>query len=65
MLSRYKLSSNGFTLEADLFINTVKGKYRLAQIPIEYRARLDGSVAKLSVKDGFKIGWFLIRGRFQ
>ena len=63
-LSGYKLSSKGFTLEADLFANTIKGKYKLAQIPIEYRARLDGSVAKLGVRDGFKIAWFLIRRRF-
>ena len=65
VLSRYKLSSDGFTLEADLFINTVKGRHKLAQIQIEYRARLDGSVAKLGIKDGFKIAWFLIRGRFR
>jgi len=65
VLSRYKLSSNGFTLEADLFVNTIKGKYKLAQIPIEYRARLDDSIAKLSIKDGFKIGWFLIKGRLR
>ncbi len=63
-LSRYKLSSNGFTLEADFFVNTVRNGFKLAQIPIEYRARLDGSVAKLGIKDGFKIGWFLIRKRF-
>lgn len=64
VLFRYKLSSKGFTLEADLFVNTVKGKYKLTQIPIEYRARLDGSVAKLGVGDGFKIAWFLIKSRF-
>jgi len=64
VLSRYELSSNGFTLEADLFTNTVKGKYKLAQIPIGYRARLDDSIAKLSIKDGFKIGWFLVRKRW-
>ena len=65
VLSRYELSSNGFTLEADLFTNTVKGKYKLVQIPIEYRARLDGSVAKLNIQDGFKIGSFLIKKRFS
>jgi len=64
-LLKYKLTSNGFTLEVDLFINTVKGKYKLAQIPIEYRARLDGSVAKLGMTDGFKIAWFLIRKRWS
>ena len=65
VLSRYKLSSNGFTLEADLFANTIRGKYKLVQIPIEYRARLDDSVAKLSIKDGFKIASFLIKKRFS
>lgn len=65
VLSRYKLSSNDFTLEADLFINTVRNGFKLAQIPIEYRARLDGSVAKLGIKDGFKIAWFLIKRRVK
>jgi len=65
VLSRYKLTSNGFTLEADLFANTVKGKYKLAQIHREYRARLDDSVAKLSIKDGFKISSFLIKKIFS
>lgn len=63
-LVRYKLGSSGFTLEADLFVNTVRNGFRLAQIPIEYRARLDGSIAKLGIRDGFKIAWFLIRRRF-
>lgn len=64
VLSRYNITSDGFTLEADLFVNTIRNRCKLTQIPIEYRARLDGSVAKLGIKDGFKIAWFLIRGRF-
>jgi len=64
-LSKFKLTSNGFTLEADLFINTVKNKLRLAQVPIEYRPRLEGSKAKLRLIDGLKIGWFLLRKRFS
>lgn len=63
-ISKYKLSSDGFTLEADLFVNAIKGKHKLAQIPIEYRARFDGSETKLGLKDGFKIGWFLIRNKW-
>lgn len=64
-LKSFNLTSEGFTLEADLFTNAVKGNCRIEQIPIAYRARLDGSVAKLKIWDGFKIGWFLIRRRFR
>lgn len=64
VLSGFRISSDGFTLEADLFINTVRNRCKLAQIPIDYRARLDSSGAKLGIKDGFKIAWFLIKRRF-
>jgi len=64
VLRKYNLTSRGFTLEADLFVNTVQGKYRLEQVPIAYRKRLDGSKTKLRVRDGFRIGWFLIKRRF-
>jgi dolichol-phosphate mannosyltransferase len=63
-LEDFNLTSNGFTLEADLFTNAVKVGCEIRQIPIGYRARPDGSVAKLKVSDGFKIGWFLIKRRF-
>ena len=61
ILDRFILKSNGFTLEAELFINTIKSDCKFIQIPISYRARLSGSKAKLKVWDGFKISWFLIR----
>ena len=64
-LKRFNLTSKGFTLEADLFINTMRGGCKIEQIPIAYRKRLDGSKAKLKILDGFKIGWFLIRRRFR
>lgn len=65
VIEKFKLTSSGFTLEADFLTNTMKGKYNLVQIPIEYRARLNGSQAKLQTSDGLKIGWFLMRGRFK
>lgn len=64
-LAKFALSSDQFTLEADLFANTVWGKCRLAQIPIEYRARRVGSHAKLKVSVGFEIALFLVRRRFS
>lgn len=63
-LKEFSLVSGGFTLEADLFVNTVKHKCKLTQIPIAYRARPGGSESKIRVSDGLKIGWFLIRKRF-
>ena len=65
VLKSFSLTSVGFSLEADLFICTVKGKHPWAQIPIGYRARLDGDRPKLRVADGLKIGSFLVQRRFK
>ena len=65
VLEKYNLTSNGFTLEADLFVNAMKNKNAVRQLPISYRARPDGSHAKLKVRDGFAIGWFLIKSKFK
>lgn len=57
----FNLISGGFTLEADLFINATLRSCKIIQMPIRYRKRPYGSCPKLKVRDGFKIGWFLIR----
>lgn len=64
VLDKFKLTSKGFTLEVDMFVNAVNNGCKIRQMPISYRARLDGSKAKLRVSDGFKIGWFLIKNKF-
>ncbi len=64
-LKEFDLVSGGFTLEADIFINATKHGCRIGQVPINYRARPDGSKSKLRILDGLKIGWFLIRERFR
>lgn len=63
-LRKFKLTSAGFTLEADMFINTIKNGCKLKELPIAYYKRLDGDAAKLKLIDGFKIAWFLISRRF-
>ena len=65
VLDGFRLSSLGFTLEADLWVNVVRERCRVKQIPIEYRARLTGSVTKLQVGHGVEIGWFLVKSRFR
>ena len=59
----FELVSRGFTLEAEFFVNVVRGDLKLEQIPIQYFPR-QGGKAKITVRDGFKIAWFLIKRRF-
>ncbi len=64
-LQKFKLTSTSFTLEADLFINSVKTGCKFKELPIEYKKRIQGDKAKLKLIDGFKIAWFLVKGRFR
>ena len=65
VLNKFTLTSTGFTLEADLFVNAVRSGCRISEVPIEYRRRLDGCKPKLRVLDGFKIGLFLLKKRLR
>ena len=63
VLKDLKLSADGFDFEADLFIQISRGGHSIAQVPIVYRRR--PTKQKLnSLRDGFKIGWKLIKDRF-
>ena len=65
ILDIFNITSEGFTLEADLFVNSIKNHCNITQIPIHYRSRVENGQAKLKVKDGFKIGWFLVRNKWK
>lgn len=48
--------SPGFEIETELSIHAVDKRWRIAQVPIEYRDRPEGSVSKLNtVSDGMKV----------
>ena len=48
--------SPGFEIETELSIHAVDKRWRIAQIPIEYRDRPEGSVSKLNTfSDGMKV----------
>lgn len=64
-LDKLCLNSGGFTLEAELLTEVVRHRCKLIQIPTGYRSRPDGSVAKLRVWDGIKIGWCLVKGKWK
>jgi len=59
-LNELELEAEGFDIEADMYIESVRKGLRLAELPIHYSARND--VAKLaSLRDGFKIGVFVCK----
>lgn len=50
------VTSSGFEIETELSIHAVDKGWRIAEIPIEYRDRPEGSESKLSTfSDGFKV----------
>jgi len=50
------LLASGFEIEAELTIRTLREKYKIIEIPIDYRNRPEGSQSKLSTwGDGFLI----------
>lgn len=52
----FPVLSEGFQIETELSIHAVDRRWRIADVPVEYRDRPEGSVSKLStVKDGLKV----------
>ena len=52
----FPVLSEGFQIETELSIHAVDRRWRIADVPVEYRARPEGSVSKLNtVKDGLKV----------
>lgn len=48
--------SEGFQIETELSIHAVDRRWRIAEVPVEYRDRPEGSVSKLNtVRDGLRV----------
>ncbi|HLC68690.1 MAG TPA: glycosyltransferase family 2 protein [Candidatus Bilamarchaeaceae archaeon] len=56
------ISAKRFELEANFFIESAKGGFKICEVPIVYKKR-EGE-AKLRVRDGLAIGYFLLSKRF-
>lgn len=55
-LATTPLIAQGFEIEAELSLQALAGGFRVAQVPIHYRARGEGSVSKLNTwRDGYRI----------
>ena len=63
VLRSLNLDAVGFELEANMLIEVAKHKYRVGEVPIQYRRR--ATISKLgSIRAGWRIGWKLIASRF-
>lgn len=52
----FPVLSEGFQIETELSIHAVDHRWRIADVPVEYRDRPEGSVSKLNtVRDGLKV----------
>ena len=52
----FPILSKGFEIETEMTIHALDKNFLLAEIPVQYRDRPDGSVSKLNTyKDGFKV----------
>lgn len=52
----FPVLSEGFQIETELSIHAVDRRWRIADVPVEYRDRPEGSQSKLNtVKDGLKV----------
>lgn len=63
VLKSFALTADGFDLEANLFAQCVRRGIPILEIPIPYYRRI-GS-AKLRVRTGFRIAWFLLLNRIR
>lgn len=52
----YPVLAEGFDLETDMTLHALDKRFRIAEIPVAYRDRPEGSYSKLNtVRDGFKV----------
>ena len=64
VLRSLNLDAVGFELEANMLIEVAKHKYRIGEVPIQYRRRATAS--KLgSIKAGWMIGKTIVKKRFS
>lgn len=61
-----EIISDGFQIETELTIRTLKHRLKIYSLPIEYRERPEGSVSKLNtIKDGFRVICMIIKLRIK
>ena len=59
------LATDGFEIEVELAVKTLKRGEKITEVPISYKGRSFHEGKKIGWKDGFKSMWMLFRYRFS
>lgn len=62
-IEKLELKSAGFTLEAELYTESVLRGCRIGRLPVIYRARPNKGGSHLRLRHGLEIGWYLLKRR--
>jgi len=58
----YPIIVEGFEIESDMTLHALDKRFRIVEIPVEYRDRPPGSVSKLSTyRDGARVIWVILQ----
>ncbi|MEF3279521.1 MAG: hypothetical protein K6357_00935 [Elusimicrobiota bacterium] len=61
MIKNINIESNGFEVEAEISLKLAYKKYSVMEIPITYKPRTHKEGKKISLKDGFKGLWIIVK----
>ncbi|HJN62363.1 MAG TPA: glycosyltransferase family 2 protein [Candidatus Parcubacteria bacterium] len=65
ILKSFELKKNGFGFEAEVTIKSLKKKYKILEVPIDYSPRTTKQGKKIRPRDGLILIWQLIRYKFN
>lgn len=65
LLRSFDLTCERFEFCPEVTAKTLRGGYRLVEVPIEYRARSVEAGKKIRARDGLEALWTLVRFRFR
>ena len=58
----YPIIVEGFEIEADVTLHALDKRFRIVEVPVEYRDRPVGSVSKLNtLRDGARVVWVIVQ----
>jgi glycosyltransferase involved in cell wall biosynthesis len=58
----YPIAVEGFEFEADVTLHALDKRFRIVEVPVEYRDRPAGSVSKLDTwRDGARVLWIILQ----
>jgi len=61
-VKNYPIIVEGFEIEADLTLHALDKRFRVLELPVEYRDRPAGSTSKLdTVRDGARVLWMILQ----